>query len=141
MAMPRAWPSFSVALASLFTKVASTAASSGRKLLEDAHQPVVDGEKPRRERVPIVGRHRAAAEKAEPVAGNLDDAPAGAAEPRIDPENANRAGHAGVVHSTLGWDAGFLRYALIASDQRVGNLEIGIDVLDVVVLVEVLDEL
>ena len=30
MAMPRAWPSFSVACASLLTKVASTAASSGR---------------------------------------------------------------------------------------------------------------
>ena len=30
-AMPRAWPSFSVARASLLTKVSSTAASDGRK--------------------------------------------------------------------------------------------------------------
>ena len=61
------------------------------EFFENAHQPVMDGEKPRGERVPIVGRHRAAADKAEPIAGNLDHAPAGAAEPRIDAENANRA--------------------------------------------------
>ena len=53
----------------------------------------MNGEKPHREPILIVRRHRAAAEKREPVALNLDHAPAGAAEPRINAENANRAAH------------------------------------------------
>ena len=63
----------------------------GAELVEDAHQAVVNGKKPYRQCVPVVGGHRAAGEKDEPVAGNLDHAPAGAAEPRIDAENANWA--------------------------------------------------
>ncbi len=43
--------------------------------------------------VPVVAGHRAAADEAEPIAGNLDDAPTGAAEPGIDAEDANRARH------------------------------------------------
>jgi hypothetical protein len=37
--MPRAWPSFSVALASLLTKVASTAASAGANCAITAASP------------------------------------------------------------------------------------------------------
>jgi hypothetical protein len=40
--------------------------------------------------LPIVGLDAAAAEKGEPIARNLDDPPAGAAEARIDAEDANR---------------------------------------------------
>ena len=39
MAIPRAWPSLSVAFASLFTNVASTAASSGRNSLRTRSSP------------------------------------------------------------------------------------------------------
>ena len=65
----------------------------GAEFVEDAHQSVVNGEQPRRQVVPVVAGHRAAADESEPVAGNLDDAPTGAAEPGIDAENANRARH------------------------------------------------
>jgi hypothetical protein len=63
-------------------------------LVENAHQAVVDRQKPRRERITIVGHHRAAAKKTEPVAGDFDHAPAGTAKPRIDADDANRASHA-----------------------------------------------
>ncbi len=65
----------------------------GLKFVENARKPVVNGEQPHRKTILSAGRHRAAAEECEPVAGNLDDAPASAAEPRIDAENANRAAH------------------------------------------------
>ena len=44
--MPRAWPSLSVALASLLTNVASTAASSGRLRATTAPQPIMDRDQP-----------------------------------------------------------------------------------------------
>ena len=46
IAMPRAWPSFSVAAALVLTKVASTAASCGAVLLDHREQPVVDRNQP-----------------------------------------------------------------------------------------------
>ena len=73
----------------------------GAKFVEDAHESVMDGEKAGREIVPVVRRHRAAAEKAEPIAGNLDNAPTGAAEPWIDAEDANRLPDHGPVDSIL----------------------------------------
>ena len=93
--MPRACPSLSVADASLLTKVASTAASSGAMLGDHATQPVVDRDQPLRQRRLVVGRHRAAGEEAEPIALDHNHAPAGAAEPRIDPQDANRSSHDG----------------------------------------------
>ncbi len=93
MAMPRAWPSLSVALRVLVDEGRLDGGLVGPEFVENAHQPVMDGEKPHGERIAIVGRHRAAADKVKPIAGNLDHAPAGAAEPGIDAENANRAGH------------------------------------------------
>ncbi len=89
-ATPRAWPSLSVALASLLTKVASTAASSGDELLDHLREPVVDRHQPLGERALVAGGDRAAGHEDQPVAGNVDHAPAGAAEPGIDAENANR---------------------------------------------------
>ena len=65
----------------------------GAEFFKDSHQPVVDDEEPCRQRIAIVCRHRTAAEIAQPVTGNLDNAPAGTAEPRIDAENANRRCH------------------------------------------------
>src|SRR5262249_17563643 len=63
-------------------------------------QAVVNGKKPHRKRIPIVGPDRAAAEEAEPITGNFDDAPTGAAQPGIDAENANRITSHGVVDSS-----------------------------------------
>ena len=56
MAMPRAWPSLRVAAASLLTKVASTAASSGACSSTTPRKPVVDGDQPLGERRLVVGR-------------------------------------------------------------------------------------
>ena len=52
MAMPRAWPSLSVAAALALTKVASTAASCGRVSLDHRGQPVMDDHQPRAEIAP-----------------------------------------------------------------------------------------
>ena len=65
----------------------------GPEFVENAHQAVMNDQKPRGERIAIVGGHRAAADKAQRIAGDLDHAPAGAAEPGIDAEDANRAVH------------------------------------------------
>src|SRR5581483_9006132 len=73
----------------------------GAKFVEHAGEPVVDRDEPHRERIVVARRHRAAAEKTEPIAENLNDAPAGAAEPRIDAENANRARHRSPRDSAL----------------------------------------
>src|SRR5262245_9722531 len=57
----------------------------------------------------VVGRHRAAADKAQPVTGALDHAPAGAPEPWIDADNANRSRHAKITiprhHCTVATEA------------------------------------
>ena len=79
--MPRAWPSFSVALASLLTKVASTAASSGRELLDHLGEPVVDRHQPLGERDLVAGRDRAAG----------DDRSAGCPRPRSGPSRCGGA--------------------------------------------------
>ena len=65
----------------------------GRMLGDHAAQAVVDGDQPLRQRRLVVGRERAAGEEAEPVAFDRNHAPAGAAEPRIDPQDANRSCH------------------------------------------------
>ena len=94
MAMPRAWPSFSVALASLLTKVASTAASSGRNSSTTLHEPVVDGRPAARRATPCRwSRPSRRRRKSSRLPSTSIDAPAGAAEPRIDAEDANRAAH------------------------------------------------
>ena len=67
MAMPRAWPSLSVAAASLLTKVASTAASSGR-IPRPLAEPVVDCDQPRRRARSCRRRHRAAGHEDQTVA-------------------------------------------------------------------------
>ena len=63
---------------------------AGMKLLDDANQTIVDRQQPNGERGLVFARDRAAADKRQPVAVNVDDAPAGAAEPRIDAQDANR---------------------------------------------------
>ena len=94
-AMPRAWPSLSVAAASLLTKVASTAASSGRNSSTTRRRPSWIVTSRAATSVAIPGLDRAAGDEGEPIARDLHHAPAGAAEPRIDAENANRASHPG----------------------------------------------
>ena len=93
-AMPRAWPSFRVAVASLLTKVASTAASSGRELVDHCGQARRGSSTSRSasEALSLVATEPQATID-QPVAVDLDHAPAGAAEPRIDAEDANRACH------------------------------------------------
>ena len=55
-------------------------------------QPVMDGHQPLAERRALAGLDRAAGDVDQPVAVGLDQAPAGAAEPRIDAEDANLLG-------------------------------------------------
>ena len=93
MAMPRAWPSLSVAAASLLTKVASTAASSGAYSSTTRRRPSWMVTSRASQAPPLVGLDRAAGDEREPVAVDLHHAPAGAAEPGIDAEDANRARH------------------------------------------------
>src|ERR1700681_4804610 len=134
IATPRACPSFSVATPSLFTKVCSTAASTGRKspstaaspswiakrrlasgrasarsarastraeIARRGRKPLMDRQKAARQRQAFGRFHRAAANKGQPVAVDLDHAPAGAAQARIDAKNAdglaNRRSCHGVV--------------------------------------------
>ena len=91
--MPRAWPSLSVALASLLTKVASTAASSGAKSSTTLASPswIVTSRSASETLSLVATEPQADVDQA--VALDLDHAPAGAAEPRIDAEDANRAAH------------------------------------------------
>src|SRR5581483_11943816 len=65
-----------------------------RKFVDHAAEPVMDGDEPPAERHLLARLYRAAGNKDQPVALSLDQAPAGAAEPRIDAEDANRAAHA-----------------------------------------------
>src|SRR2546423_1713116 len=55
--------------------------------------PAVDGTQLSGERVLVVRGDRAAGHEDQPVAGNVDHAPAGAAESGVDAENANRRPH------------------------------------------------
>ena len=70
------------------------------EFLHDAREPVVDRDEAFGERGLAVGLDRAAGHIHQPVAGAADHAPAGAAEPRIDPENANRLAHVRCVDTT-----------------------------------------
>jgi hypothetical protein len=89
MAMPRAWPSFRVLV------------DEGRldrrllrgKLLHHPREPVVQFHEARGERGLVAGGDRAAGNVDQPVAVDVDQAPAGAAEPGIDTDDANRAAH------------------------------------------------
>ena len=65
----------------------------GRMLFHHPPQAVVDGEEPCCEAGPVVGRKRAASQKAQAIAIDRHHAPAGAAEPGIDAEDANRPAH------------------------------------------------
>ena len=65
----------------------------GAELIDDARQPVVDRDQPLGERELLVGLDRTAGHVDQPVALAADQAPAGAAEARIDAENANRLSH------------------------------------------------
>ena len=91
MAMPRAWPSFSVAVASLLTKVCSTAASSRHRRV-DAPRPArhATGRAATASAALSSERTVPARDEAQRIAERLDDAPAGAPEPRIDADDANR---------------------------------------------------
>src|SRR6185436_2775551 len=62
----------------------------GRPLLDHRREPVVDHHQPLGQRTFVAGRNRAAGGEDQPVASNVDHAPAGAPEPRVDTENANR---------------------------------------------------
>ena len=55
----------------------------------------MDGHEALRERGPLVGLDRPARDEREAVPGDVEHAPAGAAETRVDAENANRFPHAG----------------------------------------------
>ena len=101
IAMPRAWPSFSVATASRLTKVSSTAASSGRNSSTMRASPSWIVDQPLGERQPcrsVSTEPHATIDQ--PVALARDHAPAGAAEARIDAEDANRLDHIAPVDST-----------------------------------------
>ena len=97
MAMPRAWPSFSVATASLLTKVVSTAASSGTCGCDDVAQAVMNLAKPQRQRRLVVGFDGAGSNETQRIAKRLDDAPAGAPKAGIDADDANRLIHRGTL--------------------------------------------
>ena len=63
------------------------------EFVDDARQPVMDRHQPFGERELVAGLDRAAREVDQPVALAADQAPAGAAEARIDAEDANRFCH------------------------------------------------
>src|SRR5262245_46832038 len=63
-------------------------------LLDHREQPVMNCQQADAQIRTIIGFQRAASDMDQPIAVGLDQAPAGAAEPRIDAENANRVpGH------------------------------------------------
>ncbi len=64
-----------------------------RKLLDHFSQPGMNGDEPLAEFRAFVGLDRAAGDVDQPVAIGLDEAPAGAAKPGIDAEDANQAPH------------------------------------------------
>ena len=67
----------------------------GPEFVDDARQPVMDRHQPLGERELLVGLDRAARQVDQPVALAADQAPAGAAEARVDAEDANRLCHRG----------------------------------------------
>ena len=86
-------PELQVAVASRLTKVASTAASSGRNSSTMRVSPSwIVTSRSASEQL-LVGLDRAAGHVDQPVALAADQAPAGAAEARIDAEDANRLSH------------------------------------------------
>ena len=67
--------------------------------LDHLGQPVVNDHQPRAEVGPLAGLQRAAGDVNQPVADAFHQAPAGAAEPGIDTEDANRLRAHGSVDS------------------------------------------
>jgi hypothetical protein len=65
----------------------------GPELLDHAPQAVMDGNETFGQRGALVGLDRAARDERQAVAGDVEHAPAGAAEARIDAEDANRMIH------------------------------------------------
>src|ERR1043166_1880530 len=65
----------------------------GTEFIDDAGKPVMDGDEPLGERVALVRLDRAAGEIDQPVARAGYQPPAGAAQARIDAEDANRLVH------------------------------------------------
>src|ERR1700688_611267 len=108
IATPRACPSFSVATPSLLTNVCSTAASAGLKSASTAARPSWNRSRPPRRRQPTGGSHGAAADERKPVAVDLDHAPAGAAQARVDAKDADGVAnrlrcHGVVITPEPGW--------------------------------------
>src|ERR1700692_2445519 len=147
IATPRACPSFSVATPSLLTKVCSTAASAGLKSPRTAARPS------------WLARRRLASGR--PSGGSTEPQPMKISRlPSISitPQPGRRR-PGSMPRMRTGWRIGGdvlgqgerrSRACEIATDgqspahlrhQRVGNLEIGVDVLDVVVLVQEVDQL
>ena len=81
MAIPRAWPSLSVADPLALTKVVSTAASSGRNSSDTPCQSIVDRHQPLRQLGALAGFHRAAG----------DEDQAGCRQPRSGPSRCGGA--------------------------------------------------
>ena len=67
----------------------------GPEFVDDAREPVMDRHQPLGQRQLVVGLDRTAGQVDQPVALAGDQAPAGAAEARIDAEDANRLCHRG----------------------------------------------
>src|SRR5580692_1729497 len=162
MATPRACPSFSVATPSLLTKVCSTAASAGRKSPSTAARPSWIASK-------RLASGRPSGGSTEPQPTNVSRLPSISITPqpvRRRPGSMPRMRTgwrigAGVMgHFILHARVSSLARAISCQrhtrhrraehetdlpshlgDQRVGDLEIGVDVLDVVVLVQQVDQL
>src|ERR1700677_343473 len=162
IATPRAWPSFSVATPSLLTKVCSTAASTGRKPPSTAASPSWIASRRLASGRPSAGSTEPQPRKAsrlpsisitpQPVRRRPGSMPRMRTGWRI---GAGVMGHF-ILHAGVSSLARAItcqrhtrrhrreRQTDLSShpgDQRVGNLEIGIDILHVVVLVQQVDQL
>ena len=133
---PRAWPSFRVEAGFLLTKVSSTAASSGRIALDHRDEPVDTAATSRSASGRSVGgMDDAVGDMAQPVALDVDDAPAGVPQPGIEPENPHRvvAPMPSAVPSPV--------QALNRASTSSAISKLAVDVLHVVVVLERLDQL
>src|SRR5580692_10059843 len=160
IATPRAWPSFSVATPSLLTKVCSTAASTGRKPPSTAASPSWIASR-------RLASGRPSAGSTEPQPTKVSRLPSISITPqpvRRRPGSMPRMRTGWRIGATvMGYfilHAGVSRLARAISyqrhtsqrvrdtslpthlgDQCVGSLEIGVDILDVVMLVQQVDQL
>ena len=98
MAMPRAWPSFSVAHAVAIDEGLLDGGFHGRQPRQHLLQAVEQLPEAHAEALRLVGDDRAAGDEAEPDPVRVDDAPAGAPQARVDADDANRfAPHSDVI--------------------------------------------